>query len=308
MIDFYASIELCVGNFLYDEFVYEYITYIYGFWLLRYNNSMKNTKRGFAGIGLIIIILAVLATGTYVYTSPKYKNSSETLPTESETNSTDNSQNTSINPFKISNYNAQTETATNLVSKTLDKPNANDTVVDAINPKANIDCPNGILRNTLNGIQCDVSDQEVNYPTVSYIGSGYYSYSFSYPKAWGEAKMVDVGNRSHGVFPYGSIKNYDSGFSFEAGTYTDSKTGLNLGIKDIVENIKNLSGINNFKQKDIVVDSRSGIQIEYTYNNSDFIEAYISVDNKGNIFIAKSIKSAVVGGAFDRIISSLKFK
>ncbi len=150
------------------------------------------------------------------------------------------------------------------------------------------------------------SNSEVAYLSFS---DDKFSFTFDYPKEWGEPNLVKLSTRVAGAFINGSIKSSETGFSFSEGVFYNQTLGKNLTIDEIVANIKKQSYIKQFSQEEVVVGGKKGIKIEYSYNTGNTItELYIPLDAKGNIFNISSDVEFIGASVFEKIIDSVELK
>ena len=150
---------------------------------------------------------------------------------------------------------------------------------------------------------------EVDEVNFSSFEDDKFSFTFDYPKEWGNPEIVLLSTKVSGTFINGSIRDSESGFSFSEGVYYDQSNQKKLTIEEIVSNIKKQTYIKQFSQEDFVVGGKKGIKIEYGYSTGNTMtELYIPLDEKGNIFNISSEVELVGAPVFKKVVDSIEFK
>ncbi|MCX6720016.1 MAG: hypothetical protein NTV36_02820 [Candidatus Staskawiczbacteria bacterium] len=131
-----------------------------------------------------------------------------------------------------------------------------------------------------------------------------YGISFKYPAAIGEPQIHQLSTKTSIGFKNGAVE-------FDIGTYYNQTLGRNMTIDEIANSTAIHQNAVNIKQKDIIVDGKKGIELDYTdsVSGGGTTEIYFPIDENGNILMAYQYGRATVGMAanlFD-ILPTLNF-
>lgn len=167
-----------------------------------------------------------------------------------------------------------------------------------ITPK---NCPNGVIVNTLNGPQCDVSANEVSAIWKTYSG---YGISFKYPSSIGEPKIRQLSTKT-------SISFNNNAIEFDIGSYYDQNLQRNMTIDEVAGSTVIHQNAINIESKEIIIDGKKGIKLDYmdSVSGGGATEIYFPIDGNGNILMIYQYGRATSGmeANISQILPTLKF-